>query len=124
MAEDPRALRHDDTPPRRDDPRLTREEAEAARARDEAARRRDDDNKPARDGDILGLSDAPSSVKLPTPPGPPGNPAGIEVGPTSGGMGELSRGSGATGMDMGYGGTGTDITPRPSRPKSGEAPEE
>lgn len=110
MVDDPRRRPVDELPPRQvDDASGTR-----------------DDEKPTRDGDVLGLSDAPAHVKLPRPPGPSGNPAGIEVGPASNPSptGELSRGTGATGIDMGSGGTGTDIAPKASRPRSAESPEE
>ena len=73
--------------------------------------------RPAREGDILGLSDAPPDVEIPratTDRG--GNPQGIEVGQPATGFGDVRRSSGATGIDMGHGGQGTQVSSRPSRP--------
>ena len=73
---------------------------------------RADEKTPARQGDILGISDADPAVEIPratTDRG--GNPAGIEIGPASSPMGGLRRSKGATGIDMGSGGTGTDVEP-------------
>ena len=63
-------------------------------------------------GDILGLSDADPAVEIPrATEDRGGNPAGIEVGTSGATMGALRRTPGATGIDMGGGGTGTDIEP-------------
>lgn len=69
------------------------------------------------EGDILGISDADPAVEIPrATEDRGGNPAGIEVGTSGATMGALRRTSGATGIDMGGGGTGTDIEPtRPRR---------
>jgi hypothetical protein len=81
-------------------------------------RDRADEQNPKRQGDVLGISDADPAVEIPratTDRG--GNPAGIEIGPVSSPMGGLKRSKGATGIDMGSGGTGTDVEPaRTSRP--------
>ncbi len=81
-------------------------------------RDRADEKQPARQGDILGISDADPAVEIPratTDRG--GNPEGIEIGPAASPMGGLRRTKGATGIDMGSGGTGTGIEPaRTDRP--------
>jgi len=64
-------------------------------------------------GDILGLSDTPASTKIPqatTDHG--GHPKGIEIGEyrRHSGSDELQPSKGATGIDMGAGGSGTDIS--------------
>jgi hypothetical protein len=74
-------------------------------------------DKPERLGDVLGVSDTPPDVDIPqatTNHG--GHPAGIEVRQHATGTGELRRTAGATGIDMGAGGTGTDIDPASSKP--------
>jgi hypothetical protein len=63
-------------------------------------------------GDVLGISDTPASTTIPqatTDHG--GHPKGIEVGEhrRRGGTDDLPQGGGATGADMGAGGSGTDI---------------
>ena len=63
-------------------------------------------------GDILGLSDASTGPKLPHPPSDGSVPAGIEVrGEPNRHWGDedLNQTGGATGIDMGGGGTGTQI---------------
>jgi hypothetical protein len=64
-------------------------------------------------GDILGISDTPASTKIPqatTDHG--GHPKGIEIGEyrRHTGADELHPSGGATGIDMGGGGSGTDIS--------------
>ena len=84
--------------------------------KDEVARDRSDD-RPLREGDVLGVSDAPPDVEIPratTDRG--GHPAGIEVRERTSGNSELRQTPGATGIDMGAGGTGTDIEPPSRRP--------
>jgi hypothetical protein len=74
---------------------------------------------PARRGDILGLSDASPDVEIPratTDRG--GNPAGIEVRQATSGTSELHQSKGATGIDMGGAGSGTDIASESTRPAS------
>ncbi len=76
---------------------------------------------PKREGDILGLSDAPPEVEIPrATEDRSGNPAGIEVREHATGIGHLKPGKGATGIDMGAGGSGTGVSPEPSRPKSAD----
>ncbi len=75
------------------------------------AKRKDEPTVP---GDILGLSDDRSAVKLPHPPSDGSVPQGIDVveeRPRHWGADELTRSDGASGMDMGAGGEGTDIAP-------------
>jgi hypothetical protein len=72
---------------------------------------------PSRPGDVLGLSDAPPEVEIPratTDRG--GNPAGIEVRTPASGIGDLRPGKGATGIQMGAGGSGVDLEPDEPRP--------
>jgi hypothetical protein len=69
------------------------------------------DQKPEHAGDVLGLSDAPSDVTIPratTDRG--GHPQGIEIEPSHD-HDALKQSKGATGIDMGAGGEGTDIEP-------------
>jgi len=76
-----------------------------------------DQPEPARLGDILGLADASPAVTIPQASSDHGgNPAGIEVRDHATGIGELARSKGATGIDMGGAGHGTDIDPTPQRP--------
>jgi hypothetical protein len=71
-----------------------------------------DDVEPARHGDILGVTDADPIVEIPrATEDRGGNPKGIEVGQRASGIGELKRTKGATGIDMGAGGTGTGVKP-------------
>ena len=72
---------------------------------------------PERLGDVLGLSDASPDVEIPRATDDrSGNPAGIEVREHASGIGDLARGKGATGIQMGAAGSGTDLTPDPPRP--------
>jgi hypothetical protein len=84
---------------------------------DDRAKRDKDENEPERLGDVLGISDTPGDVEIPratTDRG--GNPAGIEVRQHATGTGELKRNKGATGIDMGGAGTGTDRATGTSKP--------
>lgn len=82
---------------------------------------RADEYEPAHEGDILGLSDAPPDVEIPRATSDRGgHPAGIEVRERTTGMGHLKPGKGATGIDMGAGGSGTDVAQEHSRPRSAE----
>jgi hypothetical protein len=85
---------------RRDD---LREDAPRDRARDEAR----DEQDTARPDSVLGLGDAnPPRDPVPSE----GRPIkGIELETERPGMREVKRGSGATGIDMGAGGEGTDV---------------
>jgi len=62
-------------------------------------------------GDILGLSDDNTGVKLPHPPSDGSVPEGIDVVEhrRHWGADELKRSDGVTGADMGAAGEGTDI---------------
>lgn len=80
---------------------------------------RRDQDEPERLGDVLGISDTPGSVEIPRATADRGgHPAGIEVRQHATGTGDLRQSSGATGIDMGAGGTGTGIEPESSKPAS------
>jgi hypothetical protein len=108
----------------RDNSRLddtTRREEEVRRARHErerldAERARRDSGEPAREGDVLGISDADPNVGEPRPaPSGGRRPSGIEVGERATGLGDVPPSDGASGVDMGGAGEGTDVrheTPR------------
>ena len=110
----------------KDDPRFietARREEEARQAREVRDRRDDDrvrkdDDEPAREGDVLGISDANPRVGEPRPaPSGGRSPSGIEVRDRATGIGDVPRSDGASGTDMGAGGDGTDIEPEsPRRP--------
>ena len=75
-------------------------------------KRKAEDNKQF--GDVLGISNTPASTHIPqatTDHG--GHPKGIELREyrRHSGADELLQGSGATGADMGAGGSGTGIDP-------------
>ncbi len=98
--------------------RLEREERAAA---DKAAA----DETPARQGDILGLSDVTPDVEIPQASRDHGgHPAGIEVRQPTTGTAELKQSKGATGIDMGAAGSGTDLDPDEIRPRSPIEPDE
>ena len=101
--------------------RLQREEDEArAKEAAEAA-----DNEPARKGDILGLSDVTPDVEIPQASRDHGgHPAGIEVRQPTTGTAELKQSKGATGIDMGAAGSGTDLDPNEVRPRSVTNPDD
>jgi hypothetical protein len=76
----------------------------------------DTESKPKREGDVLGLSDANPAVPLPGPPVERGTPSrSREADPDPTRHNSLPRTSGATGIDMGAGGTGTSVEPASSR---------
>jgi hypothetical protein len=64
-------------------------------------------------GDVLGLTDDKTGMKLPHPPSDGSGASGIELEKNTRhwGADELNRSKGATGVDMGGGGEGTDIAP-------------
>lgn len=98
--------------------------ANQPRTNDDTPRDRADEHTPKREGDVLGLSDADPAVEIPrATEDRGGNPTGIEVGSAATGGGELTRSKGATGIDMGAGGTGTDIDPSGTRPSRSESVE-
>jgi hypothetical protein len=85
------------------------EEAKAIQKQQEKA--------PEREGDVLGLSDASPAVEIPrATEDRGGNPAGIEVRSPTTGTSELKQSKGATGIDMGSAGSGTDLDPDERRP--------
>jgi hypothetical protein len=53
-----------------------------------------------------------------------GHPAGIEVREATTGTADLKRSKGATGIDMGAAGTGTDLDPDEIRPPRPTDPDE
>jgi len=72
-------------------------------------------------GDILGLSEAATGPKLPHPPSDGTVPAGIEVRGESDRRWEdedINQSGGATGIDMGGAGTGTNIDSDIDRPRA------
>ena len=69
-------------------------------------------------GDILGVSN-PAGPKLPHPPSDGSTPRGIEVRgerPRHWGNEDIPQSDGATGIDMGGGGSDTQIAPDHPRP--------
>jgi hypothetical protein len=76
---------------------------------------------PERLGDVLGLSDASPEVEIPRATDDrSGNPAGIEVREPATGTGDLHHGKGATSIQMGGAGEGTEIVPDTKRPAQRE----
>jgi hypothetical protein len=93
------------------------------RKRETVDERAVDEKEPNRLGDVLGLSDAPPDVDIPrATTDRSGSPEGIDVRTPTTGTGDLRRGKGATGIDMGAGGSDTDI--EPTRPRSATDPED
>lgn len=77
----------------------------------------DRDTRPEREGDVLGISDSPPEAEIPQAARNRGGHAqGIDVRGHASGIGDLRQSSGATGIDMGHAGKGTDITSHPRRP--------
>jgi len=80
-------------------------------------------SEPAVPGDVLGLTDDRSGVKLPHPPSDGSVAQGIEVRDEykrHWGTEDLEPSKGAVGVDMGAGGEGTDIAPDRPRRKAAE----
>jgi hypothetical protein len=76
-------------------------------------------------GDILGLSDASPDVEIPRATADHGgHPQGIDVRDHATGIGDLHQSSGATGIDMGHGGEGTNVATHSRRPHVAEETEE
>lgn len=76
-------------------------------------------------GDILGISNTPAGTGLPGVTNRGSHPQGIEVGTRATGIGDVPQRSGATGIDMGAGGEGTDVeSETPQRRKPGEPAED
>jgi hypothetical protein len=73
-------------------------------------------------GDVLGISN-PGGPKLPHPPSDGSTPQGIEVRGEPGrhwGTEDIPQSDGATGVDMGGGGSGPQVAAEHPRPKSSE----
>lgn len=88
-------------------------------------RRDDETKKPAHEGDILGLGDASPDVEIPRATSDHGgHPQGIDVREPATGIGDVRQSSGATGIDMGHGGEGTNISARPRRPATADSDED
>lgn len=67
-------------------------------------------NEPDRKGDVLGISDADPNVEIPKPADKgSGHARGIDVRRRQTGLGDVPQRDGASGVDMGGGGEGTDI---------------
>jgi hypothetical protein len=72
-------------------------------------------------GDILGLSDAPPDIEIPRATSDHGgHPQGIEVREHATGIGDLHQSSGATGIDMGHAGEGTNVSSHSRHPHASE----
>ena len=88
--------------------------------RENQPRERDAD-RPVREGDVLGISDASPRAPIPQHKKPGGGqPQGIDVRDHATGLGDIERTPGATGIDMGAGGEGTHISEESKRPKSAD----
>jgi hypothetical protein len=83
-----------------------------------------DRNVKDQEGDVLGISHPNPNAELPGAPHGGGHPKGIEVRDHATGTGDLKRSKGATGIDMGAGGSGTDVDADSSGPKSADSPDE
>jgi hypothetical protein len=77
---------------------------------------------PHHEGDVLGISDADPNVKIPKPARRgSGHATGLDTHQPTTGLGDVKPGHlGATGIDMGGGGQGTDISQHSSRPEAAE----
>jgi hypothetical protein len=86
------------------------------REEEEARHVRRDDDEPEREGDVLGISDAKPNVGEPRRARSGGRrPSGIEVRDRATGIGDVPQRDGASGVDMGAGGEGTDVRPESPR---------
>jgi hypothetical protein len=91
-------------------------------ARAQQDRERD---QPARQGDVLGISDTEPGAPIPQHKKPGGGtPEGIDVRDHATGIGDVSQTPGAVGIDMGGGGEGTGISPESKRPRSADPDED
>lgn len=68
------------------------------------------------EGDVLGLGPSNPDVRLPKPATSRKRPRGIDVIRPATGIGDVPQRTGATGIDMGYGGQGTQIDPSSDSP--------
>jgi hypothetical protein len=93
--------------------------------RDIKGQRDHERDEPARQGDVLGISDTEPGVRIPQHKKPGGStPEGIDVRDRATGIGDVSQTPGAVGIDMGGGGEGTGISPESKRPKSAHLDDE
>lgn len=76
----------------------------------------EDEDVEKHEGDVLGLGTSDPDVHLPKPRTSRKSPRGIEVRTPATGIGDVPQRSGATGIDMGYSGEGTDIDSSTERP--------
>lgn len=90
--------------------RQTLSEAEEKRIAEEAkAIQKQQETEPERQGDVLGLSDVSPDVEIPRATDDRGgNPAGIEVRTPTTGTADLKLTDGATGVQLGSVGSGTE----------------
>jgi len=81
---------------------------------------------PNRSGDVLGISDAAPDPEIAKPVrrGSGRRPKGIDVREHATGIADVPQRPGATGIDMGGAGEGTDIDADSSRPHSAEDQDE
>jgi hypothetical protein len=92
-------------------------EQDEKRIAEEAKAIQKQETEPERQGDVLGLSDASPAVEIPRATDDrSGNPAGIEVRTPTSGTSELQQTKGATGVQMGAAGSGTDVQPDDLKP--------
>jgi|SRR5688572_1285012 hypothetical protein len=92
-------------------------EQDEKRIAEEAKAIQKQDSEPERQGDVLGLSDASPAVEIPRATDDrSGNPAGIEVRSPATGTGDRKQTKGATGIQMGAAGSGTDVDPDDLKP--------
>jgi hypothetical protein len=99
----------------------TRERAHRGDDPVETDRRDREDDRPEREGDVLGISDSSPGATIPQHRKPGGGrPRGLEVRDHATGIGDLERTPGATGIDMGAGGEGTHISEESKRPRTAD----
>jgi hypothetical protein len=92
-------------------------EQEEKRIAEEAKAIQKQETEPERQGDVLGLSDVSPDVEIPrATEDRSGNPAGIEVRAPTTGTSELRQTSGATGVQLGSAGSGTDLDSNEDKP--------
>jgi hypothetical protein len=93
------------------------EQDEKRIAEEAKAIQKQQDTEPERQGDVLGLSDASPAVEIPRATDDrSGNPEGIEVRQPTTGTADLKQTKGATGIQLGAAGSGTDVQQDDLRP--------
>lgn len=91
------------------------------KSKDELARDADPQRAADREGDVIGIGDADPHVQIPKPARKgSGHAIGLDVRTPTTGLADLKPGKGATGVDMGAAGSGTDIAQHSSRPVTAE----